>query len=387
MLRLRRRSIYLGSSRRSFQPMPARNSSGSRRPYIGERRLVRPIFRPTALAVALSILLPCLLLTNTASADTYSLPYPFCNVNAASITTGGESTTGVVAVTLSGGNANAVACNGYSGYVGLAVLGGSASGQLAAIALGDGSSATATSSPIVIPSAVSGSPNPGVAIAPLGYASGGQLNIGCTASNDGTGTWVHWCPYFQDVNNAATGEMSVLAGFPPCNASNWGALYRDSLGTDWYCGSASISASTQPFYIWAPTLSTSVVLQQSGPPPLGGRSCRIQHSIATTGIAFRTINFDSNLTCTEPVLMEITSELRLVATNSLEASGTHFSGTSATGDSTGTFEFAVVGTQHQFKSFTRATTIGGALWVGTDSRCVGWGTISIYCVVSTTFTV
>lgn len=280
-----------------------------------------PAFRHFGITVVLSMIavltLPLAGFVGMARADPYSIQYPFCNINIVEITTTpGETTDGMVSVTLGGGDAYSTACDGYTGYVGLTVLGGSASGQLVAVAL-DGESATGT--------------NAGVTIAPSGYAHGGAVNIGCTTDPAG-GVNVQWCGVFQ----------------------------------------------TQ----------VSPILQAGLSPYALDKNCDTQLTYTLSGVGIRTIDFDSHTECDgTQVLMDIKTELRLVTTNSLEASGTPFTGLSSDGRSSGSFPFAVAGTQHKLTSFTRLTTVDTSVWAGTDPRCVGWGTISIYCVLSTVFTV
>jgi hypothetical protein len=173
--------------------------------------------------VPLATLLGSLLVSVVpAQASTLSVPYPLCNVSAVQVTTApGETAAGMVSITVGGGNAYSTACNGYTGYVALAVLGGDASGQLAAIAL-DGA-ATGT--------------NAGLTLAPFGYASGGAVNVGCTTGTNGINS--QWCPFFQTnvypLTQLGLDTTFTVAGFPDCNKGNEGASYTDNLGITWTC--------------------------------------------------------------------------------------------------------------------------------------------------------
>lgn len=135
----------------------------------------------------------------------------------------GQTAAGMISVTIGGGNAYSSACDGYTGYVGLTALGGSASGQLAAVAL-TGGSATGT--------------NAGLTIAPFGYASGGAVNIGCTAA---TGINVQWCSFFQtNVAPILQGGLVIayrVQGLPVeyCNSDDdVGNPYYDGV-LEWVC--------------------------------------------------------------------------------------------------------------------------------------------------------
>lgn len=182
---------------------------------------------------------------NSAYGDTVSVAYPLCNVNAVAVTTSPtDSSTGMVTISLGGGNAFTSSCNQYDGFVGLAVLDGSANGQLVAVALGDDSTATASESSIQ---------TPGAAIAPFGHAQGGNVNVGCT--NDGDGVSSQWCPFFQTYvsSTAQLGLNSffTVAGFPACGVANAGALFTDPLGTDWLCNELYLSGDSI-IYGWTP---------------------------------------------------------------------------------------------------------------------------------------
>jgi hypothetical protein len=102
-------------------------------------------------------------------------------------------------------------------------------------------------------------------------------------------------------------------------------------------------------------------------------SCNSQDTVTLSGVGVRNINFKSETNCTVLVLMEIRTELRLITTNSLEAEGNEFFGTSTTGKSEGNFPFAI-GTRHRLTSFTRLTTTTGQNFNVNDPRCTGSGT-------------
>jgi hypothetical protein len=115
--------------------------------------------------------------------------------------------------------------------------------------------------------------------------------------------------------------------------------------------------------------------------------CDAQTFVAFSGVGIRTIDFAGEATCDVPVLMELKTELRLNTTNSLEAQGNDFSGPATHGRSAGRFALAVAGSQHRFVYDFRLTTIDGRVFrTHGDPRCVGDGTTSIHCVVSSVIT-
>ncbi|MGH9891222.1 MAG: hypothetical protein ACREA0_04405 [bacterium] len=180
--------------------------------------------------------------TPAAHAAVYSVPYPVCNVSLVQASTSGESTSGFFTFALSGGNAYAAGCNGYSGFVALAVD-GSSSG-IVAVALGDGT-ATATALPNSDPSQP---PINGVAIGPLGYAHNGNVNVGCYADPGVVSS--EWCPFVQAILSPYSPTLQIPLNivfytaleFPDCgpgNAGEWIIKY----GGAWQCKRSSLTGN------------------------------------------------------------------------------------------------------------------------------------------------
>jgi hypothetical protein len=182
-----------------------------------------------------------------AHADTISVPYPVCSVNAVEFTpTPGQSTSGLISITIGGGNAYSSGCDGFNGLIALTGGGGNANadyaalttggwarGGMVAVALGGCAYSSSPYGATISPQCAAGSQAlsvygnasghgtdgaPGaplvddyggnvavsllgnasqsaIAGAPLGYAQGGVVEVGCHTSQ--TSTYVQYCDWVK----------------------------------------------------------------------------------------------------------------------------------------------------------------------------------------------